>query len=102
MIKNNEILSSFSSNLFWDVFRDDLDLHKNMRFIIQRVIEYGTLSDWKLIKNYYGLTNIGEEMQKVRTLDDISLSFISAITGIKKENFRCYTTKQSIPQHWNF
>jgi hypothetical protein len=101
---NNTQISNqnFSPNLFWDIDVSTLDLTQNKRFIIQRVLELGTLSDWKIIKNLYGTHTIGSEMQKVRSLDSISLSFTSMISGIKKENFRCYTLKQSTPQHWNF
>ena len=103
MLKNTDILKiHFSNNLFWDVDVNLLDIDKNKRFIIQRAIEYGTINDWKIIKKYYGLSTIGREMQKVRHLDNISLSFISMATGIKKEDFRCYSTKQSLPRHWDF
>lgn len=96
------MIQNFSTNLFWDVDESHLDLKNNKRFIIQRVVEYGNLQDWNIIKKFYGIPVIGEEMKKARTLDDISLSFLSMATGIKKEEFRCYTTKQSHPQHWNF
>jgi hypothetical protein len=92
----------FSPNLFWDVNVSSLDMKENNRFIIQRVLEYGTLTDWKIIKSCYGINNITKEMQKARVLDNASLSFISTIANIKKETFRCYTLKQSQPQHWNF
>lgn len=95
-------LHSFSPNLFWDVEVALLDMIKDKRFIIQRVLEYGTLSDWKTIKNGYGINTIITEMQQVRALDNASLSFICTIANIKKETFRCYTLKQSQPQHWNF
>jgi len=92
----------FSQNLFWDVDASALDMEENKRFIIQRVLEYGIRSDWEIIKNSYGINTIAEEMQKVRTLDRTSLSFISAITNIPVKKFRCYTSKQSKAQHWNF
>ena len=95
-------IESFSPNLFWDVELTKLSLDMNKRFIIQRVLEYGTLTDWKLIKAYYGLPIISEEMQKTRTLDKTALSFICTIANVSKENFRCYTSKPSNPQHWNF
>jgi len=39
--------------LLWDVDINDLDVDKNARYIIQRVLEYGELEDWKLIKQYF-------------------------------------------------
>ena len=35
----------FSPNLFWDVDASTIDMDKNKRFIIQRVLEYGIRSD---------------------------------------------------------
>ena len=93
---------SFSQNLFWDVDINELDLDKNKRYIIQRVIEYGTLADWMTIKSFYGIETITKEMLEVRSLDNISLSFLCTIANLKKEDFRCYTLKQSQPQHWDF
>jgi hypothetical protein len=100
--KNNTAEINFSQNLFWDMDATLLEMNKNKRFIIQRVLEYGTRSDWEIIKHYYGIDNIVKEMQKARSLDKTSLAFISAITNTKKEDFRCYTLKRSHPQHWNF
>ena len=103
MPNNNPIsYQNFSTNLFWDIDASTLDLSKNKRFIIQRVLELGTLNDWSILKELYGTYTIGREMQKARSLDPVSLSFISMISGIKKEKFRCYTSKPSTPQHWNF
>ena len=97
-----DIRPKFSINLFWDISPEKLDMERNKRFIIQRVLEYGNLSDWKIIKKYYGLSVIGKEMTQVRNLDAVTLSFVSKITGISKNKFRCYTLKQSLPQHWDF
>jgi hypothetical protein len=94
--------SKFSINLFWDINPEKLDMERNKRFIIQRVLEYGKLSDWQFIKNHYGVDVIGQEMTQVRNLDAVTLSFISKLAGINKNKFRCYTLKQSLPQHWDF
>lgn len=92
----------FSTNLFWDVAANELDVDKHKRFIIQRVIEFGTLEDWQQIKACYGIETIGAEMKEVRNLNDVSLSFICLACNLKKEDFRCYTSKPSISQHWTF
>lgn len=92
----------FSTNLFWDVAANELDLDKHKRFIIQRVLEYGTLADWQQIKAGYGIETIGSEMKKVRSLDDMTLSFVCFACDLNKEDFRCYTSRLSNNQHWNF
>ena len=70
------------SYLFWDVDVSSLDLEKNARFIIHRVIQKGSLRDWCLIKNKYGTPRIREEILMVRDLDDKTLHFFSVYFGI--------------------
>lgn len=93
---------NFSENLFWDINIANLDIEQNKRFIMQRVLEYGTLIDWHVLKKTFGIQKIGEEMTQVRSLDKYALAFISLIANIKKTDFRCYNLKQLNPQHWNF
>ena len=100
--KNNFDLSKLSDHIFWDVDKDILDAQKNKRLIIQRVLDYGLLNDWNMIKNYYGVDEIAQTATTLRELDPRSLSFISQISKIAPENFLCYTTIQSQPKHWNF
>ena len=101
-MSNAEIISSFSKNLFWDVAPDSIDLESNSRYIIQRVLEYGRYSDWNLILSYYGIKTISDTATSLRSLDPKAVSFISAITNIPKEQFRCYILRQSSQRHWNF
>lgn len=95
-------ISNLSAHLFWDVNRNNCSLEKNKKFIIQRVLEYGLISDWKIINNFYGIEQIAEVTKNMKDLDEKSISFISFLAKIPKEQFRCYTIKQSIPKHWNF
>lgn len=96
------LISGFSSHLFWDVKREDIDLDKNRAYVISQVLEYGLLNDWKLILSYYGMEQIARTAMNLRSLEKKALSFISQLSGIPKEEFRCYTYQQSMPQHWNF
>ncbi|MDR2556577.1 MAG: hypothetical protein LBC49_02555 [Bacteroidales bacterium] len=93
---------SFSKNLFWDVDVNDLDMEKHKSFIVARVLDYGTWDDWKKMKNYYGLEELGKISQNLRSIFPESLSFISTVTNIPQEKFRCYTLLQSKSPHWNF
>lgn len=98
----NEYITQFSTYLFWDVNKDDLDMEEHSRYIIKRVIEYGMLNDWNIIKKYYGLERIIEIAKTFRDLEPRALAYLSAISQTPKEQFRCYTYQQSNPQHWNF
>lgn len=104
-MKSQEIeinISDFSSHLFWDVNRDDLDFDKNRSVIISQVIQYGLMDDWTLVCRLYTMKEIADVAVKIRDLDKKSHSFISLVTNTPKEQFACFTTNQSIPKHWNF
>jgi hypothetical protein len=92
----------FSTYLFWDVNKDDLDMEKHSQYIIKRVLEYGMLQDWNIVKQYYGLGRIVEIAKGFRELEPRALAYLSAISQTPKEQFRCYTYQRSNPQHWNF
>ena len=89
-----------SKVIFWDTDYDRIDWDKNVRYVMERVVMYGQLSDWKAIRAYYGLDRIRTELLQSRDLDPKTLSFLSCIFEIPKEQFRCYNTIQSNPGHW--
>ncbi len=95
-------IKNLSSHLFWDVDSSTVHMDTHQKFIVSRVLEYGLLSDWIIVNNYYGKNELGRIAASLRSLDKRALSFISNYTGLAEEKFRCYTTRQSIPQHWSY
>ncbi len=93
---------NLSRHLFWDTKQEliDYDVHKS--YIISRVLEYGNWNDWIQIRDHYGLSEIVETATKLRNLDKKALSFLVTLSGLPKEKFRCYTTRQSMPEHCNY
>ena len=102
MGRNDVIIKKFSSHLFWDVRREELDSEKDKAFIIKRALEYGLWEDWLLIKKVYGLETITDASLTFRELDPKTLAFIANVSGVPKEKFRCYTMRQLTPRHWRF
>lgn len=94
-------LKVFSPHLFWDVDKSAIDIHKNKSWFIGRVLEYGLLSDLKLIKKIYGIKEIATIASKLRDLSPKTISLLSLLSGIPKEDFRCYTTTQPQKSFWN-
>lgn len=88
--------------LFWDTDFSSIDLKQNARFIIQRVILRGSIDDWITIKQFYGIDFIKKEILQIRSLDNKTLNFFSAYFEIDKKQFRCYSTQQSTPKHFNY
>ena len=102
MKKSSEIKTLLSPHLFWDANIASIDVEEHKAFIIKRVLEYGLWEDWLLIKNDFGIDEISKQSQQFRDLDPKALAFISQLSGVPKHKFRCYTTTQLTPQHWNF
>ncbi len=92
----------FSPHLFWDIDDMRIDVKKLKPFIIQRVLEYGLMEDWRLIKKIYGLEEIKKEALNFRSLDAVTLSFLSSFFHLKKQDFRCYKFRQSAPNFWDY
>lgn len=99
---NQEItINDFSQHLFWDVDLSDFDFKKHKTHLIQKVLEYGLIQDWRLLKQVYGLDIIKEVSLNLRSLDAVTLSFLAAIFKIEKTEFRCYKHNQLYPTYWN-
>lgn|SRR5690606_9924170 len=94
-------VQDFSKHLFWDVDLAQFDLDQYPEFMVQRVLEYGLINDWNLLKSYYGMEKIKNSCLKLRTLDAVSLSFVSTIFNIDKKEFRCYKHRQLVKNSWN-
>jgi hypothetical protein len=92
----------FSPVIFWDVDYSKIQWQKRSRFVISRVVRYGTIEDWRKAKKFYGLEVIKRDMLEEPDLDNRTLSFLSCILNTPKEQFKCYTTRQLRPAHCNF
>ena len=86
--------------LFWDVDPTLLDETKNRRLIIQRVLSLGTLSEFNQILNQYELSEIKEAIRQTGYLDPKTLEFVVGYFGLKREDLKCYTKKQSQKKRW--
>lgn len=95
-------IHDFSKHLFWDVDMADFDLNSYPGFMVQRVLEYGLWQDWQLLKKFYGLDTIKNVSLSLRSLDKVSLSFISTLFNIDKSEFQCYRHEQWSPNSWNY
>jgi hypothetical protein len=91
---------NFSKELFWDVDPESLDRDEHARFVIERVMTRGTMADFLELQRTYGKNRIREELPHCRSLDPKTVSFSCVIYDLKKEDFKCYATKQSSQTHW--
>ena len=96
----SEYVKALTPSLFWDVNRDEVDDEKHRRFIMQRVLERGTIDDWRLTKKHYSLPLIVAEAQQMRSLEPRALAFIACLGRVDESSFRCSALKQSHQKHW--
>ena len=97
-MSKQECIPGFSDYIFWDVDKGSIDLAVNAPFVVQRVLEYGQIGDWKLLLGFYGLDEIVKVSKNLRTLEPRALSFISTVSGTPIDQFRCYSTPKGRPQ----
>ena len=93
---------NFSPVIFWDVDTSKKDWQKSGRFVIGRVVRYGSVDDWRMAKAFYGIERIKHEMIEEPDLDRRTLSFLSCVLDIPKEQFKCYTTNRLHQAHIDF
>ena len=96
------LINTLSNHLFWDVDVSNIDTKVHSKYIIKRVLQYGFYEDWKSLRKFYGLEEIVRTAVNIKDLDKRTASFLSIIANVPKDDFLCYTLKQSIPKHWNF
>ncbi len=88
--------------LFWDTDPAGIDWERHARYVIARVVMYGTLQDWHTIRLHYGMNRIREEMLHETALDPKSLAMLSNLFQLPYSDFACYTRIQSAPGHWSY
>ena len=98
----NNTIHLFSEHLFWDVDKKTIDILKDVKYIVNNVIQYGFFEDWKIIVKLYSIDTIAKIAMENKSLDKKTAAFIALVSNTPKSNFLCYTTKQLRPKHWNF
>ena len=84
----SEFIKSLSPRLFWDVDLSDIDEQAHCRFIIQRVLERGSLDDIRVTISHYTIPFMISQAQQIRTLDPMTLAFAACIGNVKEETFK--------------
>jgi hypothetical protein len=98
----SELLDNINKVYFWDIDPANLDEVKSKRIIIERVMNFGNLQEIKLVKDYYGVSEITNILCSLNYIDPKTLNFISILFHIPKTKFKCFSKKQLIRQPWNY
>lgn len=96
------LIEQLNKAYFWDVDIAKMDEEKSKRLIIERVMNYGNLSEIRLVKSFYGLKEVKSTLCQLNYIDPKTLNFISLLFDVPKTKFKCYTKKQLAHQPWNY
>lgn len=88
--------------LFWDTDATVLDWEVNAPFIVERVLQRGTVEDFRTIVAYYGRERLRDIIKNLRYLDKKAMYFAAVYFQIPLNDMRCYNIRQSTPPHWNY
>jgi len=61
----NRLIGKFRKSIFWDTNILKIDLHKNKRFIIQRILERGNGNEISELINLYSKPIVKQELKKI-------------------------------------
>ncbi|MBA2499741.1 MAG: hypothetical protein H0V30_08455 [Chitinophagaceae bacterium] len=86
-------IADFSPQLFWDVDRNKLDLEKNKRFVIERVLQRGSRKDFNMLLGYFGKERIKEVVKQLPWLNEKDQAFVHVFFDIPYNDLKCYIRK---------
>lgn len=74
----------FSQHLFWDTAIKNIDLEKNVRYVVERVMTRGMLEDFYVLLQLYSKDTITAALKKSKELDSKTANFCSLYFNIPK------------------
>ena len=90
----SDFIKSLSQRLFWDVDPETIDDRAHCRYVIQRVLERGSIEDVKATVAHYTMPVMISEAQQIRSLDPVTLAFAACLGNVKEDTFRCCSSRQ--------
>lgn len=86
------LLDQLRPALFWDVNPAKLDAGRHAKQIIQRVVERGTLEEWRMTRRYYGDDKMRSVVTSVRSLSPRDVALCCVAFELTPQDFRCCTS----------
>ena len=86
------LMEQLSPTLFWDVNPEQLDPALHARQIIQRVVERGTLEEWRAMRRHYGDERLRSVVTSLRWLSRRDVAFCCVALDLTPDEFRCCTS----------
>lgn len=100
--KSSYTISDLSPHLFWDYDLNSLTPETSGSIIIERVLEYGLMSDWRWLVAVYDEKKIIDTALQLKNLSKLSTTFLATLFEVEKEKFACYKNNQSAQSFLNY
>ena len=95
-------MKEFSPHLFWDVDPRNISLETHQVWLVTRVLEKGSWSDWILLLKLLGKSKVRDTIPQIRSLEKKALNFACIFFNLDKTQLRCYKQKHSPNTHWHY
>ena len=94
------LVQALRPSLFWDTDFAQLDDERHASHIIHRVVERGTLEEWRATRAHYGDERMKAVVTQLRSLSPRDVAFCCAAFDLQKDDFRCCTARPFPPAPW--
>lgn len=91
-----------SKTAFWDVDFDQIDFQEKDLYVMEKIANYGTWTDFINVVRFYGVDRFKQRIVYAAYLKKDVLNFICVVFDLHITDFKCYTRRQSPSQPWNF
>lgn len=97
-------LPSFLTPLFWDCRPETIDAEAHAPFILERVLEYGSLAGARWALERYGPERISQFLRDrgCRTLSRKTLSFWTVLLRLEAESWSQRSSLSRSRPFWNY
>ena len=89
-----EFITKLNPSIFWEYEPGKIDPEKHKLLILERILTRGSLDEFRLMIEYYGIDEMKSLVIKIKTLDTKTLNLLSVIFDIPETDFICYEKKQ--------
>ena len=93
IINKNDYLKQLSKYIFWDLNIDKLDYKLSKQNIIERIAQYGTENDDRIMNKLYSTRTIKKCLKRSDDIDYKTVMYYAFVLKEKEKNFRCYFKK---------
>jgi hypothetical protein len=79
----------FLKDMFWDIDIESIDLKKNKKFVIERILKYGLTEQISWLLKNYNKQSIVKVVKNSKNIDKVTANYWAIHFNIKREEIMC-------------